>query len=215
MIKRHNHYVPEMYLSSWAHGKKINTYQILVPHEKVPVWKSNSVEYSASIDNLYVRLKQGEEVDDFEEEFMRKYETPAKVPLMKACSNERLTVDDWHVLIDFVAAQIVRTPAFYFKSQEIIKNILPDILESTGKTINKLSLETIRSQKGNEQNGDNLLPTSLRFTDIQTDSDQQYVEITTIVGKSTWLYSIRHLLSSTSSVLHQHKWSIVSASDGM
>ena len=81
MIKRHNHYVPEMYLKNWAKGNKISTYCLLVPNANVPVWKDQSLKYSASIDNFYVRQENGREMDDFENEFMQKYETPAKEPL--------------------------------------------------------------------------------------------------------------------------------------
>ena len=120
-IKRHNHYVPEMYLMNWATEKKVFTYQLLVPHINVPIWKATSIEYTASIDNMYVRQAKGEELDDFEEIFMRDYETPAKNPLIKACTDQPLTENDWDALINFLAAQIVRTPSFYFKSQEMDK----------------------------------------------------------------------------------------------
>lgn len=36
-----------------------------------------------------------------------------------------------------------------------------------------------------------------------------------LVGKSTWLYCIESLLSKTSSVLHKHEWSIITASEGV
>ena len=214
-IKRHNHYVPEMYLKNWATGNKVNTYNLLVPHEKVPVWKKTSIEYTASINNLYVRRFKGCELDDFEETFMRHYENPAKKPFKKVCSNQFLTPDDWHIMIDFVAAQIVRTPAFYFKHLDIMKRITPDVMSSIGKRLKNYkaigSVMTSRPKKVI----DNLLPITINLTGIPADNDHEYVEIGTIVGKSTWLYCIENLLSKTSSVLHKHDWSIITASDGV
>ena len=214
-IKRHNHYVPEMYLNNWANRKKVNTYSLLVPHEKVPVWKRTSIKYAASIDNLYVRQRKGQELDDFEDVFMRRYETPAKVPMQKACKDYSLTSDDWNILIDFVAAQIVRTPAFFFKHQDIMKRIFPKVAESVGERLKEYMKSCSKPFSQSAPIIDNLLPTTIDITGIQADDDNQYVEIGTIIGKSTWLYSIDRLLTNTSYVLHNHKWSIITADEGI
>lgn len=214
-IKRHNHFVPEMYLKNWAKRKKINTYSLLVPNENVPLWKDNSVKYSASIDNLYVRQEQGKELDDFEDVFMRRFETPAEKPLMKACNNQELTILEWHILIDFLAAQIVRTPSFYFKSKDFVMDIFPEELDSIGQKLSNLTPEQIKEQPHEVTQEKNLLPLRINFTGNIDDNNHELVEITTIAGKSTWLFIMEHLLYGISSILHQHKWSIVSAYSGI
>ena len=214
-IKRHNHYVPEMYLKSWAIGNKIRTYTLLVPNEKCPVWKARSIEYSASINNLYVRHDHGEERDDFENDFARLYEAPAKVPLMKALGGLVLTSDDWDKLIDFIASQIVRTPAFYFKTQEEMRKLLPEVIDSVAREIQFLTPEQIKKQNRRVPNEEIILPITLDFTGVKADEKSQYVKITAVAGKTTWLFSIRHILKEVAPILHQNRWSVVSAADGI
>ncbi len=214
-VKRHNHYVPEMYLNNWVQRKKINTYQLLVPHANAPIWKKNSVKYTASVDNLYVRQEKGLELDDFENEFMRKYETPAKIPLMKACHDRPLTTNDWHAIIDFIAAQIVRTPAFYLKSNELMKGILAETIEKVGREIQDLTPQEIKQQHRAIKDEGIQIPISISRTGVNADENHQYIEINAIAGKTTWLYAMKHLLSTASPVLHQHEWSIVTSDPGV
>ena len=214
-IKRHNHFVPEMYLKNWATKNKVNTYSLLVPHENVPIWKEKSIEYSASIDNLYVRHDDGMEVDDFENEFMRRYETPAKAPLEKATNEQRLTSDDWQVLIDYIAAQIVRTPAFYLKSQNHMKELIPEAIETVAKEINSLIPDQIKRQNRTVPDDEIILPITVDFTGIKADDRSQFVKITAVAGKTTWLFSMKHLLTNVAPVLHRYKWSIVSPEEGI
>lgn len=214
-IKRHNHFVPQMYLRNWSQGKTINTYSLLVPHLNVPLWKNNSIEYSASIDNLYVRNDQGRELDDFEEEYMKYYETPAKEPLIKACQNQRLTREEWHNLIDFIAAQIVRTPAFYFKIQELMVKVLPEVMGEIGRELDQLTSEQIKSPSNIAMQEKSLLPYMINFVGRADDNHHELAEISVLAGKSIWLFAMKHLLSRTSLILHQHKWSIITAADGV
>lgn len=214
IIKRHNHYVPEMYLNNWAHEKRIYSYQLLVSHNNVPLWNHSAVKNTASIDNLYVRVSKGNEIDDFENEFM-KYETAAKEPLLKACTDQRMTPNDWHELIGFVATQIVRTPAFFFRTKDKMKEFLPTILDDIGKKLAILTPEEIKQHSHKKTSADDLIPAAVRLTDIKPDNDHRYVEIKTIAGKSLWLFSIDHLIKKTASILHEHKWSIISASNGI
>lgn len=214
-IKRHNHYVPEMYLNNWAHEKKIYTYQLLVSHENVPLWKRTAVKKTASMDNLYVRNSKGNEIDDFEDVFMRQYETPAKKPLEKACSNQDLTQNDWTALVDFVAAQTVRTPAAFIYTKEHLTRVIPDILDSIGEKLANVTTEQIKNRIHEKKKTDELIPIAISLTGVKPDSEHQYVEMNTVIGKSTWLFSIERLLSNTASILHKHNWSIITAADGI
>lgn len=215
LIKRHNHFVPEMYLKNWSKRKKINTYRLLVSDKKVPIWTEQSIKNAASIDNLYVRQEQGKELDDFEEEFMRRYETPATKPLMKACNDQKLTDYDWYALIEFLAAQTVRTPSFYFRSTYENKNMITEYLEEVGKKLSELTPEEINEHPKEITQDENLLPLRVNFTGKIDDDNNEIVEITAIAGKSTWLFSMKYLLSGISSILHQHKWGIATAHSGI
>lgn len=214
IIKRHNHYVPEMYLDNWAQNKRIYTYQLLTSHENVPVWKSSAVKNTASIDNLYVRQSNGKEADDFEDFFMQNYETPAKDPLIKACTNQRMSTDDWWKLIEFVASQIVRTPSHYFKMHGIFKDAMPAILDTLSSKLNTVPIDEIKNHPKSVQK-EELIPLSVRNTGVKPDDGHTIIEIQTINGKSLWLRSIKHLLSEGSSILHKHKWSIITVAEGV
>ncbi len=202
-----------MYLKNWAHENKVYTYNLLVPHPDFPIWNEKSIDHSASIKNLYVRQETGQELDDFENEFMKKYETPATGPLQKACSNLQLSSADWHILIDFVAAQFVRTPAAYFRTQTFMKEMLPEIIEEVETEIRDLTPKQIMDQQRTVKKERVLLPITLDFTGVRSDDTHQYVEINAIAGKSTWLFLINQILSDSSSILHQHRWSIITAAD--
>lgn len=212
IIKRHNHYVPEMYLNNWAQNKRVYTYQLLTSHENVPVWEPKAVKNSASIDNLYVRQSKGKEADDFEDFFMRYYETPAKDPLTKACTSQHMSSEDWWKLIDFVAAQIVRTPAYYFKIHGIHKNAMPEILDTLASNLSTIPKEEIKNHSKQEKK-EELIPLSVHKTGIKPDDEHTVIEIQTVIGKSMWLRSIKYLLSEGSPILHRHKWSIITAAE--
>ena len=214
-IKRHNHYVPEMYLNNWAQNKRVYTYQLLTSHENVPIWNPTAIKNTASIDNLYVRQSKGKEIDDFEDVFMRQYETPAKEPLDKACSNQRLTKEDWHTLIEYVAAQIVRTPAFFFRTNAKMKGYMPSMLDSIGEKLATVTQEQIKAHTHQKTKAEELIPLSINLTGMKPDDEHQLLEIKTVVGKSMWLFYIEYLLSNTAMVLHKHKWSIVDAAEGV
>lgn len=214
IIKRHNHYVPEMYLNNWAQNKRVYTYQLLTSHENVPVWNPTAVKNTASLDNLYVRQSRGKEADDFEDFFMRHYETPAKDPLIKACTNQQMSSKDWWNLIEFVAAQIVRTPAYYFKIHGIFSEAIPRILDTVAADLSTLSKDDL-NKRPKKNKDDELIPVTAKYTDIKPDDKHTILEIETVNGKSMWFRSIKYLLSEGSPLLHQHKWSIITASKGI
>ena len=111
-VSRDNHFVPQMYLRNWCiSGKeKLFVYRLLVPN--------------GFLKNLYVRVEDDQELDDFETGFNELFEAPAKLALDKAIAGSRMTPDDWSILSDFILAQFLRTPSFFFGVQEWgVKNI--------------------------------------------------------------------------------------------
>ena len=133
-----NHFVPECYLKRWADSdQQICFYRTLVSHESVPVWKKRSAAAIAYHRHLYTSVLSGEESDELEKWFDSEYETPANEALEKVVLNQRLTVNDWHILIKFLAAQDVRTPARLYEHMRGSKESLPKILEDTLKKLKK------------------------------------------------------------------------------
>lgn len=211
-----NHYVPECYLKRWSDlDGKIYTYKIIVPHSNVPFWKKF---YSASIAYqryLYTTMISGSMSDDLEVWLSVNFESPANNSLERATSDQRLTRDDWHKLIKFLASQDVRTPArlsdYLKKSQEKVPQILEEVLSGLPEKLeNGLSIE---SEPIGIESALEAFPLKVT-TRVKDGENMGYLEAKTYVGRSTWIYGIRHLLTKTSEHLHTHKWSILKPAKG-
>ena len=122
-LRRNNHFISQMYLNSFSKDKKVYAYGRLVPNENVPLFQRKSIRGIGSYNSMYVRLLGGEEVDDIEKWFGEKYENPCKDSLLKAISGKKLDERDWHLLIEFLACHIVRSPKFIMQSIENAKKM--------------------------------------------------------------------------------------------
>lgn len=217
-FRRDNHYVPCEYLKRWTSStRRLWAYRILVSHENVPLWKESSIRGIAYHSHLYTRIAAGLESDEIEQWFEHEYETPAEEALQKATSNGRLTPSDWRVLVRFLSAQDVRTPARLVENLQRWYKTLPDLLENTlQESVQKLELMKSR--------GENIPPTEsslakyfpLRIkTETKPNQEFGMLKAETIVGRGLWLFAIKHLLTKTADVLHKHRWTILSPPKGM
>ena len=150
-----------------------------------------------------------------------KFETPAKIPLQKACNGERLFPKDWEILIDFVTAQYVRTPMFYNRIRSPLSQIVKSCVEDLdiSRVLDKKEIRSAIS-KGELLVSDEmkLIPTSFHVTDIHPDDNHTLAEFEVIVGKSMWLFAITHTLADGSPIraeMQNHKWSIVTSCSGV
>lgn len=210
-LQHNNHFVPQMYLNAWGTDKKIYRYRLLVSNEKVPLWSRQSIEHTASQDFLYIHVVDGIENDDLEKEFNEKFETPAMTPLMNAINGERMSPDDWEILINFVVAQYVRTPKFYLQNKQIEEQIIPGVMEEVSKELAEMDSPPPIEKHDSELSS--LLPVTFDLID-KTEDGGAIAKITMIAGKSTWLLTIKHLLSDDSvilSIMRSRKWSIAQA----
>ena len=209
-ISRNNHYVPQFYLQNWGEDNEVWTYELLVAHENVPLWTSTSIERTASIENLYVRVDKVKELDDFEKMFNSKYENLAANSLYKANNDMRLTVDDWEKMIDYTAAQIVRTPAFYVRLQPVLLNAFNKGMEDILEEMKHIDKDMLLEHKENAINQDRIsLPINFERTGKMADENHEYIQISGTVGKSTWFWAIENSLLNTLKKLHQYRWSIL------
>ena len=213
-LRKNNHYVPRLYLNNWGDNNRIWVYNLLVPNENVPVWTSHSVERTASYDNLYTRIEDGKTIDDFEEDFNKRFETPASPVIKKACSGDKLTSGDWRILCDFVVAQSVRTPAFYIFLHQHSGLLFEEAIKEVEEMINNLS--SLPKEQIEISEEAKLLPLRLSVTNEKPDEEHTNVLIETVIGKSHWLFAMKHFLSDNSLMrnqFYQFKWSIVDAAD--
>ena len=112
VIKRDNHYIPNSYLKRWADDEGVVwSYRILVPHAKSSLWKAHSPKSLGYHQHLYTHLAAGGESDEIERWFDTAFESPAGRALQHAVTDQRLSSEDWKLLVRFLAAQDVRTPA--------------------------------------------------------------------------------------------------------
>lgn len=129
---RDNHYTPCVYLRGFTGpGKRIFAYRTLVSRPEVPLWKESSTRGVGYLSHLYTRIAAGCETDEIESWLKREFEDPAAEPLEKATSGGRLTSKDWTCLVRFLAAQMVRTPAYFVENLPRWRADLPDLLNST------------------------------------------------------------------------------------
>ena len=212
-----NHFVPECYLKRWGDSNnEICVYKTLVSHENVPVWRKYSSGAIAYHRHLYTKIVSGEESDELEKWLDKEYETPANPVLERAVLDKKLSVRDWHILINFIAAQDVRTPARLFEHLERFSKLLPEILENTIQKLRKKleSNEAIDSDKHKTTDlNSSLIPLKVT-TESVPGKKHGIIKAETYVGRSTWFYSIKHSLEKTSKILLQHRWTIVKPAKG-
>lgn len=212
-----NHFVPQMYLEAWKNenkDKQIYEYKLLVPHKDCPVWSSRYIESIAKEDNFYICLKGEEESDEIEKWLNEKFETPAKNPLENAINGEKLNSEDFKKIIDFIACQIVRTPAFLEKflreSKKITSQQFENIVKETTEDIINQAKRKDKYEMKQTKNVINENPFPLKIIDTGISyGDMELFQVKTVIGKSLYLTTLRHYLTKTLDVLHKHRWQII------
>ena len=217
-LKRDNHYVPHSYLKRWFDNDgKVWSYRVLVPHPNVHLWKSHSAKGIAYHKDLYTRVIASGESDDIERWFDEQFESPAGMSIQKAVSDEKLTAGDWKILIRFLAAQDVRTPARLIERLKHFQEIMPALVDKTLAT-------AVPKLEAAKRMGVSLPKADSRYVELfpgrvtvkpLPEQDGGQLRFETIVGRSLWLFSLKHLLTETINVLLQHKWTILRSPPGM
>jgi hypothetical protein len=217
-LTRDNHYVPQLYLKNFcADSGEVFSYRLLVPNETVRVWDRFSVAGTGYQRNLYTRIERGKETDDIEQWLSREFETPAAGPLRKVLDDESLHEADWRALVRFLAAQIVRTPAFLIENLPIWNKMAPKILDEITADAQEKLAEAKKSGKKfiiEEVSNNTVFPLRVIREDFP---EKEEVKFTTqvLVGRALWFFTMRHTLTKTLEILHQHRWTILTAPDGL
>jgi hypothetical protein len=216
---RENHFVAKVYFKPWetANGK-IWSYRILVPHANVPIWKEASKKGLAKHAHLYTQTAVGVESDAVERWFADEFESPAQQPLYRATHDQRLSRDDWKRIINFAAAQDVRTPAWFAQRMEQWDKSLPGLMKETME-------QSLRRYEEAKRTGEPLvgvprlpdaeregLPLRTFVRRSPTGGGEIGAEI--VIGRQYWLWAIKRSLTRNMRVLHQHHWTIVKPPEG-
>jgi len=211
-----NHYVPECYLQRWENSAgKVYVYRTLVSHPNVPIWKPYFVSAIAYQRHLYTQVISGNESDALETWLDREFESPANPILEKATCNRRLSKQDWEILIKFLAAQDVRTPAKLLehlkRMPKILGITLKETLQELKRKLKNEGIDSIKNYSKTKNTGQ--FPIKVN-THIEEGAEEGILKANTYAGRSTWIHSIKHLLNHTSEILHTHKWSIIKPAKG-
>ena len=216
-LSRNNHYIPQMYLRNWESSKgKIFVYRLLVSNDNVPLWKEQAIEHTASIKNLYCRVLDNNELDDFELDFGARFETPARVPLEKLINGEKLTAEEWQPVIDFIVAQFVRIPKF----QQWMCKLLSKNQTAVFDNLCNESFEAAINGKTFDSSGkpESILPIKCEVSDSKNGNGKYEIIFRTVIGKNYWLQEIKTALSDNSKMrwlFKELKWSVATAYSGM
>lgn len=216
-FQRQNHYVPCVYLKGFAGpDRRVRTYRLLVPHPQVPLWKAHSARSIGYHSYLYTRLTAGGPTDEIEKWLEREFETPATEALERAVSDGRLTRSHWNDLIRFVAAQDVRTPARLLdnlrRGHAELPGVLNEVLQDAVADLQRAKARgTVPVLPSNDSDD---IPFRLTKS-IEPGQAFGTLKGEVVAGRGLWLFSIKHTLTQTINVLHQHRWSILTPPDGL
>ena len=207
-MKNNNHALSRAYLKGWSiDGTKIFVYSLLVPREDYQLFKQESIIHVASYNKMFIRIENGEEFDDIEEYFEHEIETPSSPVLAKARNGESLSKEEIDNLVDFALLQYVRTPKFIEQSIRIYKaaatTALNDIQDKFDniRDITEVSTREIT-------NREDLIPKKFTVTDIPCEDGKKIVQIETIAGKQSYLWSALYILSIRER-FKKHYWSLL------
>jgi hypothetical protein len=215
-----NHFVPEVYLKNWTkEDGKLEAYRILVPHEKVRLWKPHSPSAIGWQKHLYTRTIAGEENDELEHWFNSAFEYPAEPVIQKVISDQKLTPEDWKTLIRFLAIQDIRTPTsllnFLKRESELLDTLLKNNIEEVAeKMMSEDFQDHLTSNRHSNINDYDELPLKLSF---YHDHEAKTLRINakTYSGRKSWLFLIKNILQNHLDILTNQKWTILKPAKGL
>lgn len=202
-----------LYLKNWVKTNgRLESYNLLVPHENMRLWKSHSPSTIGWQRHLYTKMVAGEENDEFENWFNSKYENPAEPVIKRVINDQKLTPKDWEILICFLAAQDVRTPNSllkYLKTEEQFSGeLLKKSMEDAAKKMMSKNIQEDTTSYNTKNDYDNDIPLKLTF---QHDHNEQLLHINakTYSGRKSWLSFIRGVLDNHIDSLTNQRWTIL------
>ncbi|WP_219097797.1 DUF4238 domain-containing protein [Pseudomonas sp. UMAB-40] len=210
------HYVPKLYLKQWAQDGAIPTYRLLVPNEKIPLWKTHSLKGIAYQGHLYNYVIGGEQTDEFERWLDKEFEAPAEDVITRVIREQRLLPAQWRTLIRFAMSQDVRTPAryreFVARQSVSLQSLLNETLEQSVAEL-ELAVSEGRSLRHVEDTAPEKFPFNL-VIDRHPDGSGM-LQAHTIVGRRLWVWNARRLLTDTIKKIPMKGWTILNAPSGL
>jgi hypothetical protein len=212
------HYMPRGYMRQWsADGSRVNTYRLLVPDARFPVWRERAIRSVAVFPDLYTTVASGHDSDAFERWLNENVENPATLALERARRGERLSLEDRRQLAYYAAALHVRNPTCYLENVERWNRELPAVLERSmaevKQQIDAAAAEGRELPRAPETEPLDRFPLRVSI-DRDQDKDVVLLRAEATIGRELWVHSIKHLLKTTAHVLESHRWSILRPAPG-
>src|SRR5713226_6376351 len=207
-FQRNNHYVPYLYLKRFGSpSERVPTYRVLVAHNNVPMWQEKSIKGVAYHAHLYTRIAAGVQTDEIERWLNTEFESPAEEVLLKVTTDARLSPTDWKILVRFLAAQDVRTPARLAENLQFCNTNVQAMLDRTLQ-------ETLQQLEAARKSGQPIRPTTtpnaeyipLRVTrEIKPGKEFGTLQVETLVGRRLWFFNLRSISRLSGIVKSRHK----------
>lgn len=192
---------------------KINTYRLLVPHERCGVWKSHSPKSIAKHQHLYTYFSGANDTDEIERWLDREFENPATIPISKVVNESRLTPGDWRHLFRFALAQSVRTPAglqsFIRRQNETLEALIAETLESSLADIEAALKAGLPLKPAPPDESLSKMP--LKVFRAKTEDGAEGIKAQALNGRKMWICQLRHVLTQTIHRLPRYRWTILHA----
>lgn len=215
-LRKDNHYIPKLYLKQWATNGLIPTYRLIVPNEKFPLWKNQSLKGIAFHQHLYTYLVGQEETDEFERWLDREFESPAEEAIRRVLQEDRMLPEQWQKLVRFALALDVRTPAslrsFIRRQNDSLAAIMEKSLKNSIQKLDDAS-RTNEPLPNTEWDTDKFSPFRISIDEQENETSQ--IQVETIIGRRLWIWQMKHLLTKTINRIPNHRWTILHAPSEM
>src|SRR5581483_11786554 len=195
-----SHYVPQHYLGAWSDdGVRVNAYRLVVPNERVVVWKPRAIRGLVKHQHLYTSMLTGEASDEFERWIEREVETPGAEAIDKVRANRRLSPSDWRKLSYYLAALDRRTPAAFLDHLKFYDDNMPSVIENVMAGLRARIAAGQKFQIPREGEP----PQPLRHGDFplfvstvrDRESGQLNLHVEVLSGREMWLYDLRRAIT--------------------
>ena len=173
----------------------------------MPIWNYSTIRSTGSWLDLYTRVVESEELDDFEKWFNSEFETPVKPVLEKILSGSSISSIESVCLSRYIASQHIRTPAGANHLFALLKKSWPHIIADVHR---KLNITPIPKANPTVPVEPDLFPVK-----ITVDRDNQTIATETLIGRGMYLYALRHLLTNTAQIMDTYTWQVINAADGI
>ncbi len=136
--------------------------------------------------------------------------------MRRAIEGAKLKPSDYHVLADFVALQLVRTPAQFMRSLSRWEKDIPVVLDEVMERARGCIVSGDRADEDGQIPPEKWthMPLQIRLQDSENGGMVDLVVEATI-GRALWIHEMKHLLTGTKDVFRDSRWTILNAPLGI